>query len=48
MRVHFSCSCHQLLHVRLLDGSSPYAKYMRELTFTLENLDLLFKSELPQ
>lgn len=33
----------QLLHVGLHDGSAPYAKYMRELTFTLENLDLLFK-----
>lgn len=37
------CHCPQLLHVCLHDGSAPYAKYMRELTFTLENLDLLFK-----
>jgi hypothetical protein len=39
--------CAQLLNVRL-DPSSALAKQVRELTFTLENLDLLFKSEIPQ
>ena len=39
----------QMLQVRLsADGSSPYSKNMREITFTLENLAVLFQNEMPQ